>query len=286
MPFGEYQNDFVIAQSDTAELRAYTYNPDKIPYGYDDIIGATWRIRIPDEDGTTIELPGEIEEDGAAYASFPTTEEIGTYTAVCQFTLESGEKRTERRVFRVEDPFATEPVTGSDVIVDAVWLRLEDCFDSTEGGPWLRDVTLRYFDRNKIAALVPFALTRINLAPPMTNVTLDYFVTIGADGLPSDDVDQAILVQGMLLETIRHLMRSYVEQPQPQGAQVVYEDRRDYLQRWQSIYQLEQQEFLAILALWKRQFLGLGRTALLIHSKAGRQTNVAPRTWQARRGYW
>jgi hypothetical protein len=77
-------------------------------------------------------------------------------------------------------------------------------------------------------------------------------------------------VQATLLAVIRHLMRSYVEQPAPQGANIVYQDRRDYLQRWEEIYKIEEEFFKYVLALWKRQFLHLGTGSLLVHSKAGR----------------
>ena len=42
----------------------------------------------------------------------------------------------------------------------------------------------------------------------------------------------ALLEFATYIETIKHLKRSYVEQPDWQGVTVARADRRDYLQRW------------------------------------------------------
>lgn len=273
-----------INQGDTAELYANAYDQDELPLEPADISSVTFVVQAPDDTRTV--TPGSITDEGQGFLRWTDTEEVGRYVAMAQFTLVSGEKRSVKITFEVRDPFSDEPLSPLDSIVDAVWLRLEDCFDSDEGGPWLRDVTLRFFNKGKIAQLMDEALTDINVAQPVTNVTLSYFVSpVQPDG--SGDPDQAVLVQALLLATIRHLMRSYVEQPQPSGANVVWYDRRDYLQRWGQIYQMEEQVFTKRLALWKRQFLNLGQGALLIHSKAGRLYGpMNLRTRNVGRGGW
>lgn len=297
MPFGEYRRpDLTIKQNDSAPIYVYLHDTENVPYGADEIIGAEYTIRPPggNANGSNdIVVPAEIKDDGAAYIAFNNTALLGEYIAVVQFSLENGEKRSERRVFNVEDPFKNTPTTAHETIAEGVWVRLSDLFDSTEGGPWLRDVTNSFFDKRKIVNIINDALFDINYQPPQTNITILDFVNGGItitdiDGSPLNvaDPDQNLLVQGALISTIRHLIRSYVEQPLPQGAQIVYEDRRDYLQRWQSVLQTEEARYTRVLALWKRQFLGLGRTSLLVHSKAGRLTNLQPRSWASRRGYW
>jgi hypothetical protein len=79
-----------------------------------------------------------------------------------------------------------------------------------------------------------------------------------------------ILIKGVLCLTIRHLMRSYVEQRQPQGGQVVWNDRTEYTQMWMSVYQVEYQDYISAVRLWKRTTLNLGQSALSTFSKAGR----------------
>ena len=69
---------------------------------------------------------------------------------------------------------------------------------------------------------------------------------------------------GLYLETVRHLIRSYVEQPSFQNQQINYTDRRDYMTRWQSILQEEGRDFGKQLALAKRTLMGLGGGSLLV----------------------
>jgi hypothetical protein len=127
---------------------------------------------------------------------------------------------------------------------------LEDCFDSDLGGPYLRDVTLANFDKNKVKGLADMALMQINLKPPTQNFDIDTFPYTTA---------RALFAKALLIESIKHLMRSYVEQPAVLGAgQISYFDRRDYLQRWQALYQIEWEEFKHWLALFKRGFYNFG----------------------------
>lgn len=258
------------------------FDKDNIPVSADDILLVKFTIQRPD--GSREEdLSGEVEADGSGFIRYENTDTVGEYTALAQFLLDSGEKRSVKQKFEVTDPFLDEPLTNEEIIAESVWLRLEDCFDSTEGGPWLRDVTLAYFNKAKIPDFIADALIEINLQPPTTNATIETFTTPGSNGSP--DPDMPILAQGTLLTVIRHLMRSYVEQPTPQGAQVVYEDRKDYLQRWQSIYQIELERYTRWLALWKRQYLQLGKSSLLVSSKAGRLLPAPMRTRHVGRGW-
>ena len=254
-----------VNQGDTAELYASAY-VDDLAVDDTSIVSVSFVVEKPDKSRVT--TTGIVQEDGQGFLRWADTTNVGRYVALAQFTLDSGEKRSTKIAFSVRDPFNDEPLEPLDQIADAVWLKLEDCFDSSEGGPWLRDQTLRFFNKEKINAFIDDALSEINTAMPVTNVDLSFFTTVGPQG--QADPDQGLLVQGVLLSTIRHLMRSYVEQPSPTGANVVWYDRRDYLQRWGTIYQIEYDWFLRRLGLWKRQFLNLGQSALLVSSKAGR----------------
>jgi hypothetical protein len=280
MPYGEYRDENNASLGDTIPLVASIYDADNIPYDADSLLQVEFTIQKPN--GIRQTLSGEINEDGVGVLVYEDTAVVGSYIAVAQFTLDTGELKSTRVDFDVSDPF-DDATTPTQQLVDAVWLKLEDCFDSDEGGPWLRDVTKRFFNKRKIASLIPEGLLLINIAPPMTTAGIADFTFTDAEG--NLDPDQSILVQAMLLITIKHLMRSYVEQPAPQGAQVVYEERRDYLERWGTIYQMELEYFNRILALWKRQFLGLGKSALLISSKAGRLVPAPMRTRHVGRGF-
>lgn len=107
--------------------------------------------------------------------------------------------------------------------VERTWLKLEDLFDSELGGPHLRDRTLANFDMPKMARLLPDALYAIG-------ATYSPIVTYTEENFPFD-AHAPLAGQALLVETIRHLMRSYVEQPLPVGSNITYFDRRDYLNR-------------------------------------------------------
>ncbi len=279
-----------VWQGDTAELQASFYDVTDIPLAQAAYASVSFTVRKPD--GTDTTAAGTVSPDGSCSYRFTATTAPGLYKWFVQATLTTGEKRSYRDEFWVEDPLADPPVTQLTEIADEVWMRLEDCFDSEQGGPWLRDMSLAYFEPQKVERFVAEALLRINVYPPATTLDLSYFTATGINpdplqppNTPMADPDRIIIVQGTLLAVIRHLMRAYTEQPDPQGANIVWQDRRDYLQRWQTIYQIEDAAFKEMLLLWKRSFYNFGKGALLTHSKAGR---LYPTGWRARnstRGY-
>lgn len=225
-------------------------------------------------------MNGTITGDGTGLAIFNDTSEIGEYKVAAKFELPNSVFRSVRADFEVIDPFDPPDPTTEQVIARNVWIRLEDCFDSEEGGPWVQDVTMAYFKKEKMPVFISEALFDINQQHPPTDLVVGNFIV---DATPNADFP--LLVQSTLLMVIRHLIRAYVEQPLPTGAQIAWEDRRDYLERWMQVYELEEDKYLRYLALFKRQFLGLGKTKGLIDSKAGRLVPAPLRTRYVGRGY-
>lgn len=200
----------------------------------------------------------------------------GVYRARAKFILADGSQRSQFVNFEVVDPLAIS-TTDPDKTIDMAWMFLEDCFDSDLGGPYLRDVTLANFDKKKMALLAPNALFTIGIKPPATTYTIDNFPYTTA---------MPLLAKGLLIESVKHLMRSYTEQPLVTGAgQISYFDRRDYLTRWQTIYTLEMEEFKHWLALFKRGEFNFGSGSLLIDLKSGRR-QMYPQLDRARGRYW
>lgn len=294
MSLGTEQLPKIVSLGDTVPLVAYAYTDRDATVDPDEVIEVNYTVRLPD--GTTADLSGEIQPDGSAFARYDTSSgsQIGEYHWIAQFIFESGERTTfPDGNFVVFDPLNPPPLTRDQEIGQEVWLRLEDCFDSQEGGPWLRDMTLAYFEPSKVERFIPEGLLLINQYPPATNLDLSYFTTPLLDPDPNlpegtyqPDPDRFIIVEATLIAVIKHLMRSYVEQPNLVSGNAVWQDRRDYLQRWQTILQIEQADFKFMVTLWKRQFLNLGRGALLTHSKAGRLYPTGFRARNAMRGYY
>lgn len=276
------QNRYV-KQGDTAELYA-ALRINEQPVAVDDVVGVNFIVQKPD--GTQATLGGDILPDGRGFVRWTDTAEAGEYLSQAQFTLLSGEVRSIMVSFAVIDPFSdilvTDPVS---LITEGVWMRLEDCFDSIEGGPWLRDKTLYNFNEDKIAMFIPEALLDINVQMPPTNFDISIFTMPTSTTIPNPNMP--LLIKGTLVLTIRHLMRSYAEQAQLQGAQVVWNDRTRYTQMWQQIYQVEYADYISAVRLWKRTTLNLGHSALSVFSKAGRlYPFAAQRTRGIYRGFY
>lgn len=269
----------IISLNDTAPLRAFLFDRLDQPVKAEELVSVTFTIERPDKVQDTI--VGVIEDDGAGTGNYNNTDLIGEYTVIATFMTVDAVQKSVRTDFEVIDPFHPPVPTNSQLLAALVWRRLEDLFDAEDEGPWLRDMTLNYFSKDKMPEFVNDALFEINNANPPTDVVLDGFFHDG-----QETTDSPLLVQAVYMAVLRHLIRSYTEQPNPQGAPFGYLDRRDYAQRWMEVYQLEEQVFKRWLALWKRKFLQLGHSKVLVSTKAGRLLPGALRTRNVGRGYY
>lgn len=266
----------VFHQGDSAEITAWPngYDRNPLPEEPHEILNVDFTVRAPDQ--TVATVVGTITVDGSGFLRYLNTTQLGEYGWYAKFTFTSGEIRTINGTFVIIDPYSATTSSQLERVGEAVWLKLEDCFDSNDGGPWLRDMTMKYFEPEKMGQFVQEGLMMINSTPPFTELDLGYFTIQVPNtdplfvGETTVSPDQNIVAQAALLATIRHLMRSYTEQPDARGANVVFEDRRDYLQRWGIILVNEQAYFDRMVALWKRRFYSMGHSALLVSSKAGR----------------
>lgn len=150
---------------------------------------------------------------------------------------------------------------GMKEIVDQVWMRFSDGFDAPTGGPNLQTYLENNFGRSRVAQLLRVAVGRLNtVAQPYQTYTID-----GDGGATFPIMSWGPLVeQALYVEVIKHLMRSYVEQPDYQGSTVARLDRRDYLQRWREIYDLEAETLKGQLDVFKLSNMGLGRPKVLV----------------------
>jgi len=280
MSFG-YERQKRVFVNDTALLEAYIYEADD-----DTLIPLTairqvlFTVRRPSETSPTISNdPGQVVADGHAQylVDSAMVNEPGEYLATAQFELTNGEKRTIIVDFDVVDPFETIGASHADPWIDLAWRKLEDCFDSEIGGPWLRDMTMARFDKSKMKTLIPDVLLDINVQQPITAFTEDSF--------PLDHNGGALFAQGVLVATVRHLVRSYSEQPDTNNSPVAFLDRRRYQETWSKVLEIEEAQYRRVLALWKRKFFALGTSKLLVATKAGRLVPAPMRTRYMGRGY-
>jgi hypothetical protein len=216
-----------------------------------------WTFKKPD--GTAITGGPQTVTESVASIVITDTDLPGLYTGQITFVLSDSSRRSVISTFQVIDPLQTteDSTTPLEAAIDRAWMKLEDLFDSDLGGPWLRDRTLSTFDREKMFRLLPDALYNINNS---------YQPALGYDdtSFPFNQ-HSPLLSQALLVESIYHLMRSYVEQPNPLGGgNITYFDRRDYLNRWQSILQGEEEKLNKWLDLFKRDQMGFGSSSVLV----------------------
>lgn len=145
--------------------------------------------------------------------------------------------------------------------VEAICNLFGDTYDSTVGGPHLIEEFQTKFTKERIAQLMFWAVEKINLTKqPITNWTLSYPGQPG--NFPADY--RGLLIMAGYVETLRHLIRSYTEQPEVRNADVIYLDRRDYYDRWMGVLKMEEQQLTDMLVLVKRKMMNLGSTSMLL----------------------
>lgn len=147
-------------------------------------------------------------------------------------------------------------------VVEDVWFRFADCFDSPSGGPNLTTYFQSHYSRGRMAQLMKVGLGRINVVQqPHTTYTID-----GAGGSVFPVAQWGGLLQtATLVEAIKHLRRSYVEQPMFMGGgSVTRQDRRDYLDRWGQILLDEQDTLKSELEVFKMSLMSLGKPRVLV----------------------
>jgi hypothetical protein len=146
-------------------------------------------------------------------------------------------------------------------IVDTCWIRFADLFDSPGGGPNLLTYFQTHYGRGRLAQLMKIAVGTLNtVAQPFQTYTLDN------DGGATFPIDKwgPLLERSLYIEAVKHLLRSYVEQPQFVGGSITRLDRRDYMDRWNIVLGMEEPVFQRQLEVFKIGNMGLGKPAVLV----------------------
>lgn len=184
------------------------------------------------------------------------TATTGYYMLTWSFRV-GGVPKVEQTFFEIGENDAEYLALDQDLrdIVDLTWMRFADGFDSPNGGPVLQTFFQSHYTRNRLAQLLQLAVNRLNsYSQPYQSFALrdpgKFPVTKWG----------SILEQALYIETLKHLIRSYVEQPMPEGSgNYLRLDRRDYMQRWTEVLQMEDSEFIRRTSVYKMSFMGLGR---------------------------
>lgn len=170
-------------------------------------------------------------------------------------------------------------------VIEQVWIKFADTFDSTYGGPNLQTYIQTHFGRNRLAQLLPSALQRLNSAS-----TPHQTFPFNGENFPFTEWG-GLLAQSLYIETLKHLIRSYTEIPEAVLATPVSRmDRRDYMNRWQTVLDIEMDEFKTDLSRFRKATMGLGYSSVLVAGGAygnwGPQINAGGAGEAAARGYF
>jgi hypothetical protein len=186
----------------------------------------------------------------------------GFYTVLWTYAMETVEQEYRSYIEIGEANAAYDfLVPAMKDIVDTCWVRFADLFDSPGSGPNLMTYFQTHFGRGRMAQLLRIAVGTLNtIAQPFQTYTID------GDGGASFPIDRwgALLERSLYVESLRHLIRSYAEQPMFVGGSVTRLDRRDYMDRWNIILGMEEPVFQRQLEVFKIGNMGLGKPAVLV----------------------
>lgn len=191
------------------------------------------------------------------------TATLGNYRGLWTYTLNGGdESYPVYAVVGESNPTYDQLPTVFKEVVDNVWIRFADLFDSPAGGPHLQTYYQAHWSRGRMAQFMGMALRRLNVIsqPHQTH-------TIDGNGGPVFPVASwgGLLELVTYIEAVKHLRRSYLEQPDVQLAGGVSRlDRTAYFQKWGEILQEAEQDLKSAQDTFKIAFMMMGTPQVLV----------------------
>jgi len=190
------------------------------------------------------------------------TSDPGYYALQWDFTL-AGVAQTVYTYIQVgaaSPAYDSLPLDMQQMVED-VFLKFSDGFDSAEGGPNIQMWFQSHFGRGRIAQLLRQTVQHLNvMAQPSGNYTVD-----GING-PKISLQQwsGLVNTALTVEVIKHLMRAYTEDPDIVNATGTRESRRDYQSRWQTMLSIEQADLEPQFEVWKLSLAFQGQPSVLV----------------------
>lgn len=161
-------------------------------------------------------------------------------------------------------PYWQNLTTEQQELVTGIVHRLDRSFDSTSGGPYLQELQQSGFAMYEDTAFL------------MSTEVMDYCnyefqpvfqpaYEVGVNAMAPWPIQYyGVLATQTYAHFIKHIARNYIEQPTPQGMTAAWMDRRDYYNRWWSLYTFEKEIADKQLRQMKRWFMVGSKRSLLV----------------------
>lgn len=188
---------------------------------------------------------------------------VGNYFGIWSYALaSSAESYTIYLAVGEPNPSYDQLPDSFQEVVDNVWFRFSDLFDSPSGGPHLQTYYQTHWSRGRMAQLMGASLRRLNVtAQPYTSFSID-----GKTGAVFPLAQWGGLLElATYVEAIRHLQRSYLEQPTLSGSGNFSRlDRSEYWQRWGVLLADAEKELKSAQDTWKISLMMMGTPRVLV----------------------
>lgn len=190
---------------------------------------------------------------------------LGNYQVNWSYKI-SGSPRQYQDNFIITDqmPYWQNLTYDERQLVANIVHRLDRSFDSTSGGPYLQEMQQSGFNMYEDVAMI------------MSTEAMDYCnyefqpifqpsYEVGANAIaPWPSTYYGVLATQTYAHFIKHIARNYIEQPMPEGMTATWMNRRDYYNRWWSLYEFEKEIADKQLRQMKRNYMVGSKRSMLV----------------------
>lgn len=194
----------------------------------------------------------------------PVTNTKGDYVVTWSFTV-GASARTYVQTVQVVDsmPFWSNLKDSEKLVVESIYLKVADTFDSTEGGPYLWETLQKTFNAWEVVSRL-MSTDAVSYISLMFNPVVLPPYTVGQTSTKQFPTEwYGLLEKATYVEFLKHLSRSYIEIPDAPGVSVARLDRRRYRDEWSREAKEEKETLDRMLKMLKRTFITRRRSMLV-----------------------
>ena len=189
----------------------------------------------------------------------------GNYEVNWSYTINGSPRMyTDEFVITGQMPYWQNLTYDERQIVTGIVHRVDKSFDSSSGGPYLQDLQQSGFNiYEEVAFLMSTeAMDYVNYEfQPVFKPAFE----VGFNAMaPYPSSYWGVLATQTYAHLLKHIARNYIEQPTPEGMNAVWMNRRDYYNRWLSLYQLEKEIADKQLRQMKRAYMVGSKRSMLV----------------------